>query len=105
MYPDFLRQIFNVVLAEHNIDERTTTEAKKLVWEAENKYKFSSYDNPDPRPYLKSFFESDDFVQLLKLLKKREEVIESLLSLVRQYYGEELYSIFSKRYEDVKKAD
>jgi hypothetical protein len=105
VYPDFLRQVFNVVLAEHNVDERTTTEAKKIVWEAENKFKFSSFDNPDPRPRLKEFFESEEFIQLLKLLKRKNGVLETLLERIKEYYGDELYEIAKKKYEEVKKED
>jgi len=105
VYPDFLRQVFNVLLAEHeNIDERTASEAKKLVWEAENKYKFSSFDNPDPKESLKKYFESEDFLQLLKLLKNKEALVEELAKRVRTYYGDELASVVTKRLEELKKA-
>jgi len=105
VYPDFLRQVFNVLLAEHEyVDERTASEAKKFVWEAENKYKFSSFDNPNPKESLKKYFESEDFVQLLKLLKSKERLVEDLARRVSKYYGDELASIILKKLNEFKKA-
>ncbi len=103
--PDFLRQVFNVVLAEQNVDERTTSEARKMVWEAENKYKFSSFDIEDERTVkenLKKYFESDDFVQLLKLLRNKGNTLQALIERVERYYGKELADIIRKRVKEVE---
>ncbi|ABU81211.1 hypothetical protein [Ignicoccus hospitalis] len=97
MKPDFLRQIFNVVLASHLLDERTTKEARKLVWAAENKYKFSSFDNPDPTENLKKYLESSDFDEVLRLLKRKKEVVEDLVTAIETYYGTQLAEIVRRK--------
>jgi hypothetical protein len=106
-YPDFLRQVFNVVLAEHqsDVDSRTANESRKLVWAAENKYGFSSFDVDDPRENLKRYFESNDFVDLVKLLKSKGRVLEVLLNRIKEYYGDELYEIARRRVEEALKED
>ena len=101
--PDFLRQIFNVVLAKYQdaIDPRTVTELRKLVWQAENKYKFSSFEREDPTPMLKKYFESNEILDMLRLLKNNKDVIQELLEEIRKSYGNELAEILEKRIAEV----
>ena len=100
---DFLRQVFNVILARHQdrLDPRTVTELRKLVWQAENKYRFSSFENSDPTKFLKKYFQSDDIVDVLRLLKD-DAVINELLGEVKEAYGEELAELLKTRLEKLR---
>ena len=105
-YPDFLRQVFNVVLAEHSkeVDPRTASESRELVWNAENKYNFSSFEVEDPRKQLEEYFRSDEFKDLLRLLRKSENLLSDLLKRVEEFYGEDLAKVFRSSWEEVKKV-
>ncbi len=105
-YPDFLRQVFNVVLAEHahEIDARTSNEAREMVWTAENRYNFSSYEVEDPRKNLEEYFKSPEFKNLIRLLRKSENLLKDLVGRVREYYGEDLAELIQKTWEEVKKS-
>ncbi len=105
-YPDFLRQVFNVVLAEHanEIDHRTSSEAREMVWNAENKYNFSSFEIEDPRPALKEYFESEEFKNLLRLLRKSTNLLNDLQGRIKEYYGAELANLFEKVRKEVEKV-
>ncbi|UXD22439.1 hypothetical protein IPA_04785 [Ignicoccus pacificus DSM 13166] len=105
--PDFLRQIFNVILAKHQdeLEPRNVSELRKMVWVAENKFKFSSFENPDPTENLKKFFESKEFGEVLRLLKQHERVVEDLIEEIKKYYGEELASIIKRRLEEIKSME
>ncbi len=105
-YPDFLRQVFNVVLAEHahEIDTRTSNEAREMVWMAENKYNFSSYEVEDPRKSLEEYFKSPEFKNLIRLLRRSENLLNDLVKRIKEYYGEELAELVQKVWEDVKRS-
>ncbi len=105
-YPDFLRQLFNVILAEHanEIDTRTSNEAREMVWNAENKYNFSSYEVEDPRKNLEEFFKSEDFKNLIRLLRKSENIIRDLIDRIDKYYGKDLAELVAKVWEEVKRT-
>ncbi len=104
---DFLRQIFNVVLAKHQeeLDPRTVSDLRKMVWQAENKFKFCSFEIPDPTQNLKKFFESDDILDVLRLLKSHEKVLNDLITEVEKWYGSELADLLRNRIEEIKNVE
>ncbi len=105
-YPDFLRQVFNVTLAEHahEIDARTSNEAREMVWMAENKYNFSSYEVEDPRKNLEEYFKSSEFKNLIRLLRRSENLLNDLTERVKKYYGEELAELIKRAWDEVRKS-
>ncbi len=104
--PDFLRQIVNVVMAEKGVSPRSIDEVRKVLWEAENKFKFSSFDNPNPEEGIRKFIESDYLSDFVNLLKQERDVLEEIGKRLKQFYGEELASLYFKRVEEIiKKAE
>jgi hypothetical protein len=105
--PDFLRQLFNVVLAKHQekIDPRSLTELRKMVWEAENEYKFCAFENPDPTTNLRKFLESVEFGEILRLLKSHEEILKELQKEIEEYYGKELVNVIVSKLEEINEIE
>ncbi|ALU12428.1 hypothetical protein EYM_03635 [Ignicoccus islandicus DSM 13165] len=101
-YPDFLRQVFNVVIAEHQneIGSRLASDLRRMVWTAESKFKFNSFEVEDPREGLKKYFETE-FAEVLKLLKPYKNVVEDLIEKVEEYYGKELAEILREKYKKI----
>jgi len=90
VHPDFLRNIVNPALSKHvKVKEglrNSVDEIRRLVFDAENKYKFSIY-NGDPANLAK-YLVSDDFKLVVDLFKSSEalEVLEEILLEAKTKY-------------------
>jgi len=88
---DFLRNIVNPILNEHverGMPIKVASEIRKLVLQAENKYKFSVFGG-DPRN-LKLYLNSEEFSELVKFLATSgyRDVLLRILEETREAYSE-----------------
>ncbi len=101
--PDFLRQIVNVVMAERGVSPKSIDEVRKILWETENKFKFSSFDSPRPEEGLKKFIESEYFSDFVNLLKQEKDVLLEIGKRLGAFYGEDLAKLYLRRAEEIIK--
>ena len=90
-------------MAEKGVSPKSIDEVRKVLWEAENKFKFSSFDSPNPEEGLKKFIESDYFSDFVNLLKQEKDVLVEIGKRLGQFYGEELADLYMKRLEEIIK--
>ena len=89
---DFLRHIFNPIIDKYvrsgKLSSKEAIEAKKMVYQAEEKFKFSAYGgNPANLVY---YFKSDDFSSLIKLLSSSSagDILIEVLEETKSSYSE-----------------
>ena len=85
---DFLRHIVNKVLAESKASWQVSSDVKKTVGIAEDKYKFSAYGGNPAR--LADYLNSRDFDDVLNILKSSGllSLAESMLERVIEEYSD-----------------
>lgn len=80
--PDFLRNVVSKVLSPNIIDSKRLDEARRILGEAEAKYKFSSYGG-DPKKII-DFLLSPDFTELSLILGM--DITKKLLNAIKDNY-------------------
>ncbi|WP_054845527.1 hypothetical protein [Sulfuracidifex tepidarius] len=97
-YPDFLRHVANKIISPTNLDAKRLDEARKLLAEAETKYKFSSYGG-NPKKLI-DYLQSPEFIELVMILGV--DLSKKLVQLIRDsYQDEEMKSTANKIIEEL----
>ncbi|MUN27970.1 hypothetical protein [Sulfuracidifex metallicus] len=97
-YPDFLRHVANKIISPTNLDAKRLDEARKLLAEAETKYKFSSYGG-NPKKLI-DYLQSPEFIELVMILGV--DLSKKLVTLIRDsYQDEEMKQVANKIMEEL----
>ncbi len=88
----------NKIISPTNLDAKRLDEARKLLAEAETKYKFSSYGG-NPKKLI-DYLQSPEFIELVMILGV--DLSKKLVTLIRDsYQDEEMKQVANKIMEEL----